>query len=186
MHAIRLRTPIIYYGGKQKLASRIISLIPRHTLYCEPFIGGAAIFFAKRPSEIEVINDTNGELINFYRTLKEDFSALEAEISTSLHSRDLHRKASLIYNNPDMFDSVKRAWAVWILSTQSFAGMLDGTWDSICQKTPQQKNQYQTSRLHPHFCTKTATLSAGMCRCIIRHRKQGYPRELLLLRSSLL
>lgn len=128
MHTIRLRTPISYYGGKQKLASRIISLIPRHTLYCEPFIGGAAIFFAKRPSEIEVINDTNGELINFYRTVKEDFSALEAEISTSLHSRDLHRKASLIYNNPDMFDRVKRAWAVWILSTQSFAGILDGTW----------------------------------------------------------
>lgn len=128
MHTIRLRTPISYYGGKQKLASRIISLIPRHTLYCEPFIGGAAIFFAKRPSEIEVINDTNGELINFYRTVKEDFSALEAEISTSLHSRDLHRKASLIYNNPDMFDRIKRAWAVWILSTQSFAGILDGTW----------------------------------------------------------
>mgnify|MGYP001077255458 FL=1 len=128
MHTIRLRTPISYYGGKQKLASRIISLIPRHTLYCEPFIGGAAIFFAKRPSEIEVINDTNGELINFYRPVKEDFSALEAEISTSLHSRDLHRKASLIYNNPDMFDRVKRAWAVWILSTQSFAGILDGTW----------------------------------------------------------
>ncbi len=128
MHNIRLRTPISYYGGKQKLASRIISFIPRRTLYCEPFIGGAAIFFAKRPSEIEVINDTNGELINFYRTVKEGFSALEAEISTSLHSRDLHRKASLIYNNPDMFDRVKRAWAVWILSTQSFAGILDGIW----------------------------------------------------------
>jgi DNA adenine methylase len=69
-----------------------------------------------------------GNLINFYRTVKEDFSALEAEISTSLHSRDLHRKASLIYNNPDMFDRVRRAWAVWILSTQSFAGILDGTW----------------------------------------------------------
>lgn len=86
------------------------------------------IFFAKRPSEIEVINDTNRELINFYRTVKEDFNALEDEISKSLHSRDLHRKASIIYNNPDMFDHVRRAWAVWILSTQSFAGILDGTW----------------------------------------------------------
>ncbi|MGB3108303.1 DNA adenine methylase [Sphingobacterium siyangense] len=128
MNNIRLRTPISYYGGKQKLASRIISLIPRHKLYCEPFIGGAAIFFAKRPSEVEVINDTNRELINFYRTVKEEFNALEDEISKSLHSRDLHRKASIIYNNPDMFDPVKRAWAVWILSTQSFAGILDGNW----------------------------------------------------------
>lgn len=128
MNNIRLRTPISYYGGKQKLASRIVSIIPRHKLYCEPFLGGAAIFFAKRPSEVEVINDTNRELMNFYQTVKEDFISLEAEIRTSLHSRDLHRKAWLIYNNPDMFDRIKRAWAVWILSTQSFAGMLDGSW----------------------------------------------------------
>ncbi|QGN22508.1 DNA adenine methylase [Elizabethkingia anophelis] len=125
---IRLRTPISYYGGKQKLAARIVSLIPRHTLYCEPFVGGAAIFFAKRPSKVEVINDTNRELVNFYRITKEDFAALEAEIRTSLHSRDLHRKAWIVYNNPDMFTPVKRAWAVWILSTQSFSGMLDGSW----------------------------------------------------------
>lgn len=128
MNKIRLRTPISYYGGKQKLASRIVSLIPRHRLYCEPFVGGAAIFFAKRPSQVEVINDTNKELINFYRTVKENFTALEAEIRTALHSRDLHRKAWVVYNNPDMFDQIKRAWAVWILSTQSFAGMLDGSW----------------------------------------------------------
>lgn len=128
MNKIRLRTPISYYGGKQKLAARIVSLIPRHRLYCEPFVGGAAIFFAKRPSQVEVINDTNKELINFYRTVKENFTALEAEIRTALHSRDLHRKAWVVYNNPDMFNQIKRAWAVWILSTQSFAGMLDGSW----------------------------------------------------------
>jgi len=77
---IRLKTPVSYYGGKQKLASMIVPLIPRHNLYCEPFIGGAAVFFAKRPSEIEVINDTNKELMNFYRTVKNDFVSLEREI----------------------------------------------------------------------------------------------------------
>lgn len=80
------------------------------------------------PPKVEVINDTNRELVNFYRVTKEDFVALEAEIRTSLHSRDLHRKAWIVYNNPDMFTAVKRAWAVWILSTQSFSGMLDGSW----------------------------------------------------------
>ncbi|WP_410528283.1 DNA adenine methylase [Sphingobacterium sp. CZ-UAM] len=39
----------MYYGGKQKLASHIISLIPRHKLCCESCIGGAAIFFANNP-----------------------------------------------------------------------------------------------------------------------------------------
>ena len=72
-----MKTPLTYYGGKQQLAATILKLIPEHTSYVEPFIGGAAVFFAKEPSESEVINDTNGELINFYEVLKRDFSALK-------------------------------------------------------------------------------------------------------------
>jgi DNA adenine methylase len=53
-----------YYGGKQTLASRILELIPPHRLYCEPFLGGAAIFFAKEQSRVEIINDADGELVN--------------------------------------------------------------------------------------------------------------------------
>jgi DNA adenine methylase len=122
-----LKTPISYYGGKQKLATKIISLIPQHTLYCEPFIGGAAVFFAKEQSQLEVLNDTNKELINFYKIVQSDFVSLEKEIRITLHSRDLHRKASVIYNHPDMFSEIKRAWAVWVLSSQSFCAELDGS-----------------------------------------------------------
>ncbi len=39
-----MKTPLTYYGGKQQLASKIVSLIPEHRIYCEPFIGGAAVF----------------------------------------------------------------------------------------------------------------------------------------------
>jgi DNA adenine methylase len=124
---INLKTPISYYGGKQKLATKILSVIPEHTLYCEMFSGGAAVFFAKQPSLVEVLNDTNKELINFYRVVQQDFTSLEKEIRISLHSRDLFSKASVIYNYPDMFSEVKRAWAVWILSTQSFCSQLDGS-----------------------------------------------------------
>jgi DNA adenine methylase len=125
--SINLKTPVSYYGGKQKLATKIISVIPAHTLYCEPFLGGAAVFFAKQPSGVEVLNDTNKELINFYRVVQNDFVSLEREIRITLHSRDLHRKASVIYNNPDMFTDIKRAWAVWALSIQSFSSQLDGS-----------------------------------------------------------
>lgn len=123
-----MKTPISYYGGKQKLASTILKLIPAHTLYCEPFVGGAAIFFAKAPSKVEVINDVNKEMINFYKAVQNDYVGLEKEIKISLHSRDLHRKANVIYANPDMFTEIKRAWAVWIMASQSFASMLDGSW----------------------------------------------------------
>ena len=127
MTLIKMKTPISYYGGKQKLADKIISLIPDHILYCEPFIGGGAVFFAKEPSEIEVLNDTNRALMSFYRTVQNDFVGLEKEIKITLHSRDLHRKASVIYNFPDMFSEIKRAWAVWVLSSQSFSAQLDGS-----------------------------------------------------------
>lgn len=125
---INLRTPISYYGGKQKLAKTIVSFMPEHRLYCEPFIGGAAVFFAKDPSRVEVINDTNKELINFYRICKNRFHDLSSLVRTTLHSREEHDNAWIIYNKPQLFDEVRRAWAVWVLSTQSFSAMLDGSW----------------------------------------------------------
>ena len=124
---MKMRTPLSYYGGKQQLASRILDMIPKHKIYCEPFCGGAAIFFAKEPADVEVINDTNGELINFYEVIQRDFSALEKEIAISLHSRTQHRQARVIYENPDMFDRVKRAWAVWMLANGSYACKLNGS-----------------------------------------------------------
>jgi DNA adenine methylase len=121
-----MKTPLSYYGGKQTLAKTILGLIPPHRLYCEPFIGGAAVFFAKEPSKVEIINDTNGEIVNFYEVLKRDFPALQKEIEISLHSRLRHRQARVINENPEMFDRVKRAWAVWLLANGSYGCALDG------------------------------------------------------------
>ncbi|MDR2149904.1 MAG: DNA adenine methylase [Spirochaetaceae bacterium] len=101
-----MKTPITYYGGKQMLAKIILGLIPPHRVYCEPFLGGGAIFFSKQPSKVEIINDTNGELINFYKVCKTDFHALRKEIAVSLHSRKQHHQAEIVYNNPEMFDPV--------------------------------------------------------------------------------
>jgi DNA adenine methylase len=128
------KPPLTYYGGKQKLLNEILPLFPEHKLYCEPFCGGAAVFFAKQASTIEVINDTNSELINFYRIVQNDFVSLEKEVRISLHSRRLHKDAQVINENPHMFDPIKRAWAVWVLAAQSFSSMLDGSWGYDVQK----------------------------------------------------
>jgi DNA adenine methylase len=121
-----LKTPLSYYGGKQQLAKVILGLIPEHRIYCEPFLGGAVIFFAKEPSKVEIINDTNGEIINFYEVLQRDFTALEKEVKISLHSRKLHSHAWVIYQNPELFDRIKRAWAIWMLANSSYGHMIDG------------------------------------------------------------
>lgn len=47
MEKLNLKTPITYYGGKRKMVNHILPLIPEHSLYAEPFAGGAAIFWAK-------------------------------------------------------------------------------------------------------------------------------------------
>ncbi len=122
-----MNTPISYYGGKQRLAGKIVPKIAEHKLYAEPFVGGAAVFFAKEQSGVEVINDLNSELINFYKVCQNNFVALKAEVNITLHSRRLHKDASVVYNNPHLFTELKRAWAVWVLATQSFSSMLDGT-----------------------------------------------------------
>lgn len=105
----------------------LLDLIPGHRIYCEPFFGGGALFFAKPKAEVEIINDLNGEVINFFKVLKSKFPALQKEIQATLHSRELYKKAMKIYNDPKAYTDVQRAWALWTATNQGFAGMI-GSW----------------------------------------------------------
>lgn len=122
-----MKTPITYYGGKQSLLKYLLPLVPPHKIYCEPFFGGGALFFAKPKSEVEIINDLNGEVMNFFIVLKTKFSALQKEVQATLHSRELYKKAIAIYKNPKAYSDVKRAWALWTATNQGFAGLI-GSW----------------------------------------------------------
>ncbi len=122
-----MKTPITYYGGKQMMTKYLLELIPPHTIYCEPFFGGGALFFAKPKSEVEVINDINGEVVNFFKVIKNKFPELQKEIQATLHSRELYKNAMVVYEHPVLFSDVKRAWALWTLTNQGFAGLI-GSW----------------------------------------------------------
>ncbi len=120
------KTPISYYGGKQKLTKRILSLIPEHNLYCEPFVGGAAVFFSKEPSPVEVINDLDGKVVNFYRVCKLQFSKLQKQILATPHSRKLHTQAKALLQDDIEKDPIKRAWAFWVQTNMSFSSRIFG------------------------------------------------------------
>ncbi|GHT01575.1 restriction endonuclease subunit M [Bacteroidia bacterium] len=122
-----MKTPITYYGGKQNMLKHIRPLIPVHNLYCEPFAGGAAVFFDKKTAKVNVINDLNGELINFYRTIVSDLPELQDEIAQTLHCRNQYEHAWHIYNHPDFFSNVQRAWAVFILTKLGFGGLISSS-----------------------------------------------------------
>jgi DNA adenine methylase len=121
-------SPITYYGGKKLLVSRLLQLIPKHTTYVEPFFGGGALFFAKPKSEVEIINDLNRQVINFYEVSKTKFSELQALIQKSLHSRALMRDAYIMYQNPHLFTDVERAWAFYMLTNQGYVGKIGSSW----------------------------------------------------------
>lgn len=115
------------------MLQNILPLIPEHNLYAEPFFGGGAVFFAKEPSPIEVVNDTNKVLMTFYKVAKRKFRKLQRKVQQTLHSRHEHLKAQAIYKYPELFSSVDQAWAVWYLVTTSFASSI-GTGMSIDRK----------------------------------------------------
>lgn len=119
-----LKTPIGYYGGKQRMIKYILPLIPQHKLYCEPFFGGGAVFWAKPPSEVEVINDLKDNVVVFYRVLKNDYARLKKKIDTTLHSRSLYKQAMQIFKCPKEHSELDRAWALWTLATEGFAHTL--------------------------------------------------------------
>lgn len=122
-----MKTPITYYGGKQTMLKDILPLIPDHELYTEAFCGGCAVFFAKDAVKAEVINDVNKHLINFYKVAQQDYNSLKIEIDKTLHSRDIHMHANYILKNPQFFNKIERAWAVWVSSKLSFSSILGST-----------------------------------------------------------
>jgi len=66
-----LPAPLCWTGGKNRLKNTIVSLIPPHKIYVEPFVGGGSIFWKKPLAEKNIISDKNSELINFYRKLRD-------------------------------------------------------------------------------------------------------------------
>lgn len=129
---IYLRPPVSYYGGKQSLLNEILPRVPLHTRYVEPFLGGGAVFWAKSPSTVEVINDHDGFVTSFYEVVKSDLSTLKAVIEARLFSRQAHDHALVIRQHQELFDPINRAWAFFYLANTSLYSQLDNS-----MRTPQ-------------------------------------------------
>ncbi|WP_205904912.1 DNA adenine methylase [Deinococcus sp. S9] len=76
-----------YPGAKWRCAPWIISHLPQHVTYVEPFFGSGAVFFSKPPSRVEYINDLDGDVANLFRVLRERGPELAALIDLTPYSR---------------------------------------------------------------------------------------------------
>ena len=66
-----------------------MSIMPQHRSYLEPFFGSGAVLFNKPPSAIETINDIDGDIVNFFRVLRECPNELAEAISLTPYSREI-------------------------------------------------------------------------------------------------
>ena len=117
-----LNSPIKWVGGKSRLRKHIIPLLPAHTCYVELFAGAAWVLFGKRPSDVEILNDKEEELITFFRVVKDKPEELIASFEWELVSRaEFERLANL---DSSQLTDVQRAHRFYYLIMAGWGGEL--------------------------------------------------------------
>ena len=111
------RPALRYFGGKWRLAPWIISYFPAHTCYVEPLCGAASVFLQKAPAEFEVINDLDGDVVNFFLVLRERLDEFIAAILATPYSR---REFRLAWYPAD--DPLEQARRFYVRSWQGWGG----------------------------------------------------------------
>lgn len=115
-----LRSPLRWLGGQSRVAKDIVNCVPEHSAYVEPCCGAAWVFWSK-PKELsraEVLNDLDGELINFYRTLHRRGRRLAQEVDSMPYSRRLFHQAA--HSKPRT--AFARAVKFWYVNRCGFGG----------------------------------------------------------------
>lgn len=96
---------------------------PAHTCYVEPFCGGAALFFSKEPSKVEILNDINGELVNLYRVVKYHLEEFVRQFKWALTSRQIFEWNKTI--DPKTLTDIQRAARFYYQQKLGFGGKIE-------------------------------------------------------------
>jgi DNA adenine methylase len=120
-----MKSPLSYIGGKSKLSESIVKMIPKHKTYIEVFAGAAWVFFNKEPSQYEVINDKDGELISFYRVLQSHLEEFLKQFKWLLSSRELWHDWNKQLAAGGLTD-IQRAARYYYVQRLSFGGKVAG------------------------------------------------------------
>lgn len=118
-----LSSPIGWIGGKSRLRRAVLARIPEHHCYIEPFAGAAWILFAKSAdmSQVEVINDFNGELANFWRCVRDRHLELIEKLKFRLISQQDFMRVRSKWGDLGR-DEVERAADFFWLIKHAFGG----------------------------------------------------------------
>lgn len=132
----RRRIVFGWYGGKYSHLDWLLPLLPKCHHYCEPFAGSAAVLLNRDPSPVETYNDIDGDVVNFFRVLRDRHEELIRAIALTPFSREEYHRA--IYHKLDGISDVERARRFYIRARQTRTGLAQtaslGRWAN-CKNT---------------------------------------------------
>jgi len=123
----KLVSPVLkLVGGKRQLIENFLELIPKNiNLYCEPFLGGGALFFELQP-KIAYVNDINENLILVYKIIHDDVENLIEELSKFKNESKFFYSVRDWDRNPEKYNSlsdVQRAARIIFLNKTCYNGL---------------------------------------------------------------
>lgn len=124
-----------WYGGKFSHLNWLLPLLPECHHYCEPFAGSAAVLLNRRPSPVETYNDLDGEVVNFFRVLRDEKEKLVEAIGLTPFSRQEFFRA--LAGDPGL-PALERARRFFVRARQTRTGLAQtaslGRWAN-CRNT---------------------------------------------------
>ncbi|MGH7211693.1 MAG: DNA adenine methylase [Acetobacteraceae bacterium] len=132
----RRRIVFGWYGGKFNHLDWLLPLLPEAHHYCEPFSGSAAVLLNRTPSPVETYNDVDGDVVNFFRVLRDQGPELERAIALTPFSREEFHGA--IVGSQHGISRLERARRFYIRARQTRTGLAQtatlGRWEN-CKDT---------------------------------------------------
>ena len=117
--------PLRWYGGKQAngKADWIAGVLPwsKESVYIEPFGGMMSVLLARDPVNCEIFNDLSMDVVNWWRSVRDNREVFGDMVEGTPHSRVEFDKACDILNDDEHSWGLERAWAFHVVVTQDIA-----------------------------------------------------------------
>lgn len=109
-----MKSVLKYPGAKNRLTDWICSYIPKHEVYLEPYAGSMAVFLAKEQSKIETLNDLDGNVVNYFRVVRDHPMELISKLEMTPYARDEYNEAfKVLEEDSDVEKARKFAVQCW-------------------------------------------------------------------------
>lgn len=166
-----MKSPLSYLGGKSRLADRIVDSMPKdHVCYCEAFCGASWVLFAKEPSQCEVINDMDNELVTFWRVIQNHLEEFLRYFKYAVTSRRIFDLENM--KHPETLTDIQKAVRYYYLQRCGFGGKVSARTFGTTATGPARLNlsTIEERLIEVHWrLSKVVIEHLDACECIRRY-----------------